>query len=678
MINKSGALSRYLAFIMLMFVCALSRAENQDNIDYLFSYSLEELLAVKVRVASLFPESELNVPSTVMVVTPKDWYSKGDRRSSEALFHQPGVLVMHTYGGSKLAIIRGYAQSNSSRGIATLVDGVVVNDAFFGTAQPRMANWNLGTLNRIEMIRGPGSAIYGSSAFHGVISYETFESDEDRLWTHSEVGSNRFGEASLQYSTALNEKARLNVSLSVSGHGAQDRPYQFTIPTSGAQGKGNRSDEYFSQTAVIKLQGKIHNDYEYKLGYYYNEYDASGGVGIGRFYGASHAQNQDDSVGQAYFNMATAQLSRNIKHNINVQLLGYYWHDSLFSDTDSGNFGGDRWELISRDHNSGYKLTFKQQDNSWHTRWVAQLQQDRIQLDDAKFDTINQDGSSAGIFTYATQGDSRTTDSLVVQADTALLDEKLHLIYGGRWDDYSDFGEQRTPRLGMIYHPDKKSALKLLYGEAFRAPTFLELASTSTVLKPELIATYELVYMKQGSNWKTEWVIFDSQWQDRIVLDSASDAIGDFGNIGANEAKGVEVLFNWVGESTSNNVNFSYVTSKDKDNDVKFEGFPLFMVNWDLGYKLSNYQSEIHVINQLLSHMNEGSVRDKIITKTESISDYWRTDVTINRRYSPELSLSLNIRNLFDRDDAIPSSSTAENGILGEKFSVSLALEYRL
>ena len=670
--------ARFLVVSALIFFNPLCSSQPEKDIAYLFSLTLEELLEVEVTIASLFPESELEVASTVTLITPNDWRSRGDRRSSDALSHQPSVLALPIYGGGHVFSTRGYAHLSQSRGIATLIDGVAVNDVFFGSAQLRMGNWNLGTLDRIEMIRGPGSAIYGAAAFHGVVSYHTFESQQDITWLHAQGASNAYGESSLRYSVGLTDNSRLNLAVSTSGQGAQDNKYGFTDPVSGVEGQGQRNNEYLSQTAVIKVQGKTHAGYDYRVGFYHDQFDAQQAVGLGRIYGASQAKAQDDSGGDTTFDMVSGAITNDLGAHIAAELSAYYWQDYVWGETNPGNLGGDRWILVTKDHNSGVKLSFKQSKNDWQTKWVAQLQLDRIKLDEAEFDTLLSDGSSAGVFAYSTQGRARTTKSVALQADTAFYNDALHLVYGGRLDSYSDFGDQQSPRVGIIYHPDKKSAVKVLYGEAFRPPNFLELASTTTDLQPELITTYELVYMKQFTHWKTEWVLFDSRWHDRIVLNDFSVATGDFANIGVNQSRGLEVLFNWVGDTWSSAFNLSYVKSEDLEANFVYQGFPKLIFNWDLTHHLPQFNAEITMSNQVLHDMHEGSIIVNAVENTQKIKDYWRTDVTFSQNWSDQWQMRFSIRNALDRRNYLPSIVSSENGVLAEGLSISLALDYKM
>ena len=66
-------------------------------------------------------------------------------------------------------------------------------------------------------------------------------------------------------------------------------------------------------------------------------------------------------------------------------------------------------------------------------------------------------------------GTTRHIESATFEGTTRWADEHWLITYGARVDDYSDFGSQWSPRVGLVWHPRPKNAVKLLYGGAFRA-----------------------------------------------------------------------------------------------------------------------------------------------------------------------------------------------------------------
>ena len=261
------------SFFSLLLGVSLSQVSSSDDLDF-FDVSLTDLKEMKVTVASGFEESALDSASSVSLITPTDWQNRGVKRSNQALDMVPGVATYGTWGGAEAIAIRGYATELSVRGIATLIDGVPVNTFAYGSAQYDKANIGLGTLSRIELIRGPGSTLYGSDAFHGVLSYKTYESDHDESRINAEVDSSNYGQINGQFSRSMNDH-KLNIAMDVRAQGSEDREYDYTIPGTSIEQSSSRrySNDNYSLSANYQF-GDIEN-WKLDTGLYLYEYDAT-------------------------------------------------------------------------------------------------------------------------------------------------------------------------------------------------------------------------------------------------------------------------------------------------------------------------------------------------------------------------------------------------------------------
>ncbi len=148
--------------------CA-SAASGDDGLE---SLSLEELMSVRVTSASNVAERLADAPATVIVVSGEEIRSRGYREFSELLDDLPGMQVSRPYGDTwQKNYWRGY-RNNIGDPYLILVDGLVFNHLYFNVSDI-MASFPLGNIERVEIVYGPASSVYGANALMGVINVIT-------------------------------------------------------------------------------------------------------------------------------------------------------------------------------------------------------------------------------------------------------------------------------------------------------------------------------------------------------------------------------------------------------------------------------------------------------------------------------------------------------------------------
>ena len=125
-----------------------------------FDLSLAELM--EIEIASRFMEDELTVGSTVSKVTEAQWRSQGAEKTFDALEHLPGIYISEYFHGQQIPTFRGFAASEQYNSFLLLLDGMPLNNYSSAAGTYGTPNYALGNLQTIEVIRGPGSAIYGA------------------------------------------------------------------------------------------------------------------------------------------------------------------------------------------------------------------------------------------------------------------------------------------------------------------------------------------------------------------------------------------------------------------------------------------------------------------------------------------------------------------------------------
>ncbi len=151
-----------------------SSSEPTHDLAYLSELSLEELLNIEITVASKLEELYQEAPSTVTVITRDEIRRMAVTSVEELLNYVAGVTVTYDTFQTRTSRInvRG-VQSPFQTAVLFLLDGRPFNDMFYGTSTLITRHITLENILRLEVIRGPGSALYGANAFAGVVNIVT-------------------------------------------------------------------------------------------------------------------------------------------------------------------------------------------------------------------------------------------------------------------------------------------------------------------------------------------------------------------------------------------------------------------------------------------------------------------------------------------------------------------------
>lgn len=592
--------------------------------------------------------------------------------TNDAISFLPGTMVMPTLAGADVVSIRGYSTNLSVRGIATLLDGVPLNSLAWGTAFYDKANINLGVLDRIEMVRGPGSTIYGSDAFHGVYSLKSFSSENDVLITGLEEGSIGYHSGHLRISRGIGEGWRVNSAISINNQEDQNRPYLYTDPVDGIRKYSARAHRYDSHTLIAKLDNSESKYYSAKIGLYHHVFNSQDNLGLG----TARSAGNDLTDGDTQFTMFSGGFTRHLNNQISLEASLFYWenkHTYLYK-------GYDNLYQQQDEYRAGLSLIAKQPYNTLNTQWLIGIGKNRAEIIETGL------GFLPIVNLAPFDGLERTIDNLFIQTKTALIDETLLILFGFRIDDYSDFGKQASPRAGVIYKPNKASAIKLLYGNAFRAAVGGELTSAGFIIgrsdiKPEVIDTYELIYVVSTSHSKLSATLFSSEWKDGIIIEPLDYYdeffISKYANRGENKSIGFELEGLYQIDNCIFEGSVSYVTSESVSIDLDYGAFPKYIANIGFNYELRQYK-----LNFYLSERIHLDVKDRpansALDSPEDLKDYFRTDLNVRYEYNQDTDIEMNIRNLFNRQNYLPALWEGENGIPEQGVNATLRITYKM
>jgi len=465
-------------------------------------FSLEELINVRVESvvgASKYEQKVTEAPSSVTIVTSDEIQKFGYSTLADILRSVRGFYVSddrnYSYVGSRGFLRPGDYNSR----YLFLVDGHRMNDNIYDPGYVGMGGTvDVDIIDRVEIIRGPSSSIYGSSAFFGVINVITKKGrDVGGGEVSGEAGS--FGTYKGRFS--FWKKFDSGIEWLLSGYYYHsDGPERLYYP---------EFDQRISPDPRARNNGVVRNaDAEEAHQFYnslsYQDFTLSAlyssrtknvpTASFGSFFGTSLEETTDQ---RAFVNLAYAH-----EFSADTTVLGNLSYDAY---PYTGHFPYDYSGsnslsnvLINDDAAFGDWFTanaqLKQRVLDRHTLIVGgeyreNLDQDMSNQDEHPPTTYINDRRNSGTFGVYAQTEIVLRTNLLVNA-------------GLRYDYYYSFAGPISPRLGLIYSPWEESTFKLLYGQAFRAPNNYELYYGSSAflqeanpnLKPEKIQTYELAY----------------------------------------------------------------------------------------------------------------------------------------------------------------------------------------
>lgn len=650
--------------------CCLNSAVSQAS-DNLYELSLDELINLRVTAASTFIESEHTSSSSVSVINRQDWLNRGDQNAIAALSHTTNAIRLPSPFGDVLQV-RGYSTQPSSRGSATLIDNIPVNSLQYGTSAYSINNLQLGVLDRIEVVRGPGSALHGSDAFHSTIAYQTFTASHPIAEMSIEAGEEDFYQANIRLSQPLNDSISANLAIAGSQQGDQGLKQLQPGPLLGESNPYELSDH----SALIKLHNKgSDNDWQFLVSLLHNHEDHPALLGSRQNTNAITLGPGNLSGQQTDSAIYKATLSKALTSDMQLSIDSYYreMDSELYLNSINGSDVFTTAIDLS-ERKTGLNIQLQQTIEQWQSQWTVTLGRSEhsiTRLDQGTYNALTGQTISPKTDVRNTDISDQNINHLALEAKSRFFDDSLTITYGARIDDYPDFGKQVSPRLSAVYDIDANSAIKIIYGNAFRAPiigekTGIRHVSGDRSIEPEEIDSYELVYVRKSHHWTNEWLIYQSYLKKGISIipdfNQTLPKTHRYANSSEQEARGIENRFNYVASNWNIKSNIAFIDSQNNTLNMPHSTYPKWISNIDIAYQLSPSTSVIFS-NQLFGGHYLG---DKITANGQTVekgSAYIRCDLRITQTINARLDGWLTIKNLFDKDNRLPSVINIEGGI---------------
>ncbi|QIZ83422.1 TonB-dependent receptor [Bermanella marisrubri] len=683
---------------------------------------MQELQSIPVEVASLFEDDALDVASSVAVIDRSDWQTRDYHTLSNGLESVPSVFSNSTWGGTEIHAIRGFASELSVRGIAYSLEDVPLGTYVYASTGYMFPRAPLGILDQVEMIRGPGSTLYGTDAFHGVINYQLREPDLNNTQVTLKAGSHDWwGKGTDVTHSQYSGQWQIHTGFTHHNESSHGQDFRYTDPFTGDQEIGTREQAWSSNAGFLKIKhGQVSsNAGQWQAMVFANQYRGEGFTGIGQqlfkgFDGIidlesfSLAQSGDQTNNESELMLARLGHEILLDNDIQLKQRIYTWHskqewqfdntqypesvDTISSTTlncreNTADTASDTIASLYCSHylyqgadesRSGYEIQAKQRTNAWNTQWVVGAGFDRIHVDESEIRREAPDGEIRLRYVNPFQDKSREISYAFAQGRSGFFNDQLLVTYGVRWDQYSDVSDHASPRLGVVHRLASNWSHKLLYGHAYRAPTAIEFLGSGPFLgnenlKAEVIDTHEYVLQYIGSQLQWETTVFYSEWDDAIaVVQTGSETEQQYVNLNSNYSKGVEFSLKGLQGPWHFQGNASYVETDTSSTDVNFKAFPEWMMSANLEYRGQGWQAGIWQRQQWQYELTDN------VDEQSGKEDYSRTDFYAQYKVQKNSSLGLAIYNVADVHNTLPSYYASENGLPqhGREWSVHYTMDF--
>jgi outer membrane receptor for ferrienterochelin and colicins len=539
MTNRLPRAMRIRAFTLAV-VCllALPSAVASQSLSDLSLEDLMQIDAGQVFGASERLQPSIEAPASVSFITAQEIQRYGYRTLADILRSVRGIYVTNDRNFSFVGM-RGFGKPGdyNSR-ILLLVNGHRVNDNVFGQAEIG-AEFGLdpATFERVEIIRGPASSLYGDSAFFAVVNVIT-RTGASLQGTTATVEVGTLGTELLRASAGRRLSNGLDLTFS-STYEHSDGVNRLYFPSYDAPETNNGVAENLDAEGTKQLYGRL----TFK------------GLSLTTMYGTRDRDVPTASF-QSHFNSQLWKLQTTDRHALvdanYVRSLGET-RLTLRGSYDRFSFSG-LYPLIVADDGSP---TLVGENSGLGARWSASAGVTRslryrqtLRAGVEVIDNVKQ--RQRGIFVndalpFLDISNSSTQQALYVQDEIKL--GPWFIVNGGlRYDRYEQF-DRVTPRAAFIVMPSSAQSFKYLYGNAFRAPNEYELNSgyfgdSVAALRPESIDTHEFVWERYFNDRLRTAVSAYWYRADRLItltLDDSAFLGISWVNQGEVRAKGLEL-----------------------------------------------------------------------------------------------------------------------------------------
>lgn len=605
-----------------------------------YDLTIDDLVKVKIAVSSLQEKTIFNTPSAVYVIDRRmiDLYNISSVR--EALRLVAGFSVTRTYLMNDLPTSRGILQDHYANKVLFMIDGTPCWLA--STGEANINRVSIHDVERIEILKGPASVLYGTNAYSGAVNVVLRSGLENQGAISLAAGNKATYSVGGSYGNSSDD-----YDLFISGNSYHDEgDYRFVVDEVGRGGHfydyGDGANLTLSTT--YKSHSVLFNGFRH-------EYSAMGvvprfssGLGDetredGYLFGYSFTSSLFDRVGLEAgltYDWNRRDLSRAEGSEIRANVEGYRVFGFVKSDTPIS-------ESVRLELGADYDFRKSQEYRNY------------ARIDDTTLADNNLRDKDISEFSVFSQ--------------LEFTPGPLTVILGARYTDNALFGSNTSTRGTVVYSISESNSAKLIFGQSFRAPSLFELyfiTPTFTVfgnpdLEPEKSTSVELAYLTVYKNLLVQALVYHASYdnkifriQEDVILDDGT--VVEDANVYANgsrfEANGIEIETTYQTPAGLNFfLNYSFI---DGDNGDEVDGSGHYNFKY-----VSEHTGSAGVAVEIEDWKLSGLVNfsSDVEGPDEGIGSQYTVDLDLAyaRRFSGlRVIHSISVKNLFDEETVVP------------------------
>ena len=648
---------KFIVILSLLLLSISSHAEDMDASEML--QSLQSDMQEYSEIATRTRQNVDYMPYIISAWNSDELSKLGISTLREALGLVPGVDLSIGTVGATVPIFRGsnpFAMGQSK----LVIDGVVVNEKMTG-GYTQFLDMPVSMIQRIEVVRGPGSLLSYVNGYAGSIHVITKANRDDGLPVANEV----FAElGSSEYKMGGFVASHKEDEFSISSDFFY-KTHDQELPV-GPDLYGNSGD---SQQWL--------DNYSFGVNAYYDDFSVKGRLSdreSGASYGQSFNLSEDESdyvaIENNYIELGySADISKGVIIDLSFgyielkrQLQTKVIPDNPIPVPPGPPLPNGKYFLVDLNEETLYQRIELQIDaiESHHINMGIHAYQSDMAKRDAWDST---DGMQTLIPVLSTVGIPGIPGLLIdtprnmysLYADDLIdLTEKTSIQVGVKYDHYSDVESQASPRIALVHRYDDENIYKFMYTHSYREPAWREqylakqaFFSSTLDIKPELVDAYELGYIRKidlKNHIKLNAFYLSNENQIH-----SQNSTRTFQNNGDNDLYGVEIEYK---NEFSNNdqiyFNYSYVEGGNVADKLASSAETMAKV-----YYLHNINNAL-TLSAIAKYIDE---KDRIEADPRaSVASYALFDFSVNYQYQPAgISINFSVKNLLDEAYFLPS-----------------------